>query len=262
MPGDESARDQWLNDYYRLPSVPAIAQALARGEVVVADREWDWRHHYNGWCGWGILTEARTDGTILGACLNGRRDNPMTYPEQCFAISSGSVSIRPNDVAVEAVLSAVQRVRGAGRFAPNAVHVFGLVAMDRWIQEMLDVPGFCAECQAAGRGWMCARNNAGTLSEGAHVVSTALRTHLGDRLSGPGSADARQHIRKAADVYARISERLRPAAQNDGDQGYESICPDLAAQQAHVNDVLLPAREDLQKAVIALECALAALGKR
>jgi len=258
-PEDNEARDQWFNEYYRLPSVPAIAQALARGDVVITDRDWDWRHYHNGWVGWGILTEARADGTILGACLNGRRDNPMVFPAQCFALSPAKPSLSPQETLRETLQRAVQRIRATGRFTrslPANPDFFGLTGVDRIIEEMRTVPGFCAECQEHEDGWKCARENAILTVKGARVVAAVLHTRLDEFFPGTMPATARKPLQTAADCYTRITERLQSATANDGEGSYKAICPDLARQQAHVEEVLLPVKADLTKAVTAIERAL------
>ena len=52
------------------PRVPLILEAISNGEVIITDREWVPSDAF--WCDWGIITEAREDGTILGTTVSGK----------------------------------------------------------------------------------------------------------------------------------------------------------------------------------------------
>ncbi|MGD8239918.1 MAG: hypothetical protein PVH68_15280, partial [Armatimonadota bacterium] len=66
MPAEGPERDRWFAEHYRKPLIPAITDAQARGEVLITCREWQVRgpHGFNPWCCWGIVVEARDDGTV------------------------------------------------------------------------------------------------------------------------------------------------------------------------------------------------------
>ncbi|MBU0608345.1 MAG: hypothetical protein KKI08_10705, partial [Armatimonadetes bacterium] len=92
MPVDKAALEQWLRDHWRVPAVPGIREALERGEVILTSGRWSGSgpHGFTPWSWWGIIAEARDDGTVVGACLNGHRDNPMAAVDDMLALSLGT----------------------------------------------------------------------------------------------------------------------------------------------------------------------------
>jgi hypothetical protein len=80
-------------------AAPLLRTALAAGEVVIADGGWkgDGPYGLNPWCWWGIITQVRDDGTILGACLNGHQDNLASYPTTYWALSAAEPALTMAD---------------------------------------------------------------------------------------------------------------------------------------------------------------------
>jgi beta-lactamase regulating signal transducer with metallopeptidase domain len=262
MPKDDEANREWLRTYYRKPIVPAIRKALDAGKVVIAGNEWDFKFHSCPWFGWGIITDAREDGTILGAALNGRRDNPMNYVDNAWVLSGGEPSLSAHQADVEMLRLAVDRIRGntkanrADEGDATDTYVFGLEAMDAWIGAMETIPGFCAECQArGGRGWSDALDNGRLMHGGALFAASCLR----DRMDSFPPA-ARPHLEAAAKQYDRIAQLLRPAVTT-GDAGhYKTFIGDLAKQKVHADQVLRPIRDALASAADEMAAALAVEG--
>jgi hypothetical protein len=86
-PGDGKEAEAWLREYYSKPAASYLSHALQAGEVVVSCGEWAGVHGLL-WCDWGLVVEARSDGTILGAgpnrrgllCLGRRAPSPDSPP--------------------------------------------------------------------------------------------------------------------------------------------------------------------------------------
>ncbi len=262
MPTDKEADREWLRTYHRKPIVPAIRKAIDAGEVVIAGNEWDFAFHSNAWFGWGIITNVREDGTIVGACLNGRRDNPMNYVLNAWVLSAAEPTLNAHQADLEMLRLAVDRIRGntrANRVDESGTkdhYVFGLAAMDVWIRDMETIPGFCAECQErGGRGWSDALDNGKLMHGGAVFAASCLR-----KCAEGFPATARPHLEAAATQYDRIAELLRPAVTT-GDQGhYKTFVGDLAKQKIHADQVLRPIRSALASAGDEMAKALAVEG--
>ena len=255
FPDSDEARCQHMANYWRQPYVAAINQALEAGSVVVTPREWDPSHHGNGWYGWGIVVEAREDGTILGACLNGRRDNPMVSAAQCRVLSVAVPSLTREEAEWEMLRRAVRRIRGEGTlFAATEEFVFGVDAVDAWIEHMSTVVGFCEECQQrGGRGWTDAKDNGIMLLRDAEFAAAYLRSR---HMAFPEIVHA--PLDGAMKCYERIAELIRPAVTGEGGESYQQFVGDLAKQNAHADNVLKPIRVELAEAGRYIELALAA----
>lgn len=256
-PAKEPQRSAWFAEHLRKPVAPHIRKALDEGKIVITDREWEPRHHYNGWYGWGIITQASDDGTILGACLNGRCDNPMTETLHCRALSLANPQMDLQQAHVEMLRRATACIRGdGGPVSLGKTYVYGLVGMDAWIQTMQTVPGFCAECQErSGQGWGGARETAQWVRDGAERVAGYLRKHGNDF---PG--EARESIAEAAGCYSRIAAMLHPAIDGQDEECYKTFVGNLDLQRKHVGETLLPVRDELTRAAEHMERALDAIG--
>ncbi|MCE5240263.1 hypothetical protein LLH23_17505 [bacterium] len=253
MPPAGPAREAWMRDYWRKPAVPLIREAQARGEVVLTGREWPVRgpHGFMPWCWWGVIVSAADDGTILGAGLNGFRDNPLDGVDDMLALSLGAPALSPEQADFEVLCRAVSRIHGnATPYHPGARTVYGLAAVDRWIERMGQVP-FCADCKEQSAS--CAHDTARPMLEGAQVAARYLR-----RLAAGATSGAQGHLAAAAGCYERIAALLRPAVRGDGGEAYAAFIGDLGKQQAHVAEVLRPARTALAQAAEEMAAALAA----
>ncbi len=250
MPKDKEADREWLRTYHRKPLIAAIRKALDAGHVIIAGNEWDFAFHSNAWFGWGIITQAHDDGAILGACLNGRRDNPMNYVMNAWVLSATEPTLTAHQADLEMLRLAVDRIRGNVRAnradeCGNTDHyVFGLAAMDAWIGAMETIPGFCAECQGrGGNGWSDALDNGKLMRGGAVFAASCLR----ERVEGFPAA-GRPHLEATARHYDRIAELLKPAVTT-GDPGhYKTFIGDLDKQKAHAENVLKPIKSELAAA--------------
>jgi hypothetical protein len=243
MPEEEPARDRWLAEYYRKPAVAMIRAAQSQGEVVLTDREWPVRgpHGFYPWCWWGIIVEARDDGTVLGAGLNGFRDNPLEAVGDMLTVGLAEPQIGQAQADFEVLCRAVSRIHGsAAPFLPGERAAYGLAAVDRWIAHMERVP-FCEACQDRSQG--CAYDTARPTYEGAKVAARFLRA-----CNGSFPAASRTHLDAAAGCYERIAALLGPAMAAQGAEAYQGIIGDLTRQRAHVTQVLRPLRARLRRA--------------
>jgi len=249
----ESAADQ--KEYHQLAAA-IIREAMADGEIILSPGGWSSERGFAPWCWAGIITEAPEDGTILGACLTGRTDNVLEHVYGLWALSPAEPTLSAHEADLIMLQQAVDRIRGAGRFAADGNVRFGLDAMDTYIEHMRTVPGFCAGCfeRAPDRAWGDARDSAAAVHDNAKVAASYLRRRI-----GTFSVDARTHIDAAAGHYDRIVELLGPFVSDDSPEHYQKwINGDLDAQKRHADDVLVPVRAELAAAGDAMERVLAA----
>jgi hypothetical protein len=263
QPKEPEAFHEWLRTCFRKPMVPAIRKAFDEGKVVITPNEWDFRFHSNAWYGWGVIVDATEDGTILGACLNGRRDNPMNYVgASACAIAPAAPTLDAHQADVAMLRRAVERIRGqvepirADESGEKIRYVFGLAAMDLWIETMRTVPGYCAECQErGGGGWSDALDNGKLMHDGAVLVASYLRSRLE---TFPEAS--RAHLESAARHYDRIAQLLRPSITANDPAHYKTFIGDLAKQTDHAEKVLKPVKAELAAAADEMAKALAADG--
>ena len=256
-PESKIEADKWLRDYYRKPYAGPIAQALAAGKIIVIPREWDWSRG-NGWYGWGIIVEVRDNGVILGACLNGRNDNALRSAGQAVILSLSEPTLSGRAANVRMLDRALHRIRGDMEpFVPTENYVFGIAAMEAWIEHMRTTQGFCAECfeRAPERVWTDANDNGMVARDGAMLVSSYMRGRFShcDALS-------RSHLESVAVCYDRIAELLTPAVTGQGGPHYKEFIGDLDKQKAHADNVLVPIKAELAVAADEIERALVAMG--
>jgi hypothetical protein len=237
----------------------AVRQALANGEVVIADT--GWMHDFMLW---GIVTDVREDGTMVGVTPNGRTDNTFDHVGSLWALSPKGSRLDLREADLRMLHRAVARIRadeepflpeslacglpaiGAPE-VPGAV-LWGLPAMDLWIEQMEQVPYQQDDAASSvGNARLCAWH---TL-HGAEVASRELRA-VADRL-GP---EAEPGLLSAAGRYDQIADLLRPAVQGEGEASYTAIMGDPETQREHA-DVLRQVRSELSAAADDIAKALA-----
>ncbi len=248
----EGTEAEWQQ--YRQKAAQLIRPALEAGSAVVAEGGWkSGPHGFVPW-GWaGLVVEATPEGDLLGACLNGEKDNPLYWVGGLWVVSAGDAPMSSTEADLATLRQAVARVRGTGAFASTKERAYGLQAMDLWIEPMEQAPGFCAPCQErAKRGWTDAVDNAVAFQERAATAARYLR-RLSPRFSPAGAS----HLEAAAKQYDRISTLLTPALTGEGGEKYEQFIGDLAKQQAHAEAVLRPVKAALSAAADEIEQALA-----
>ena len=260
-PDTEAGQQEWFAEHYRKPRVPLVCDAIANGEVIITDREWQPQSAF--WCDWGIITSADDDGTILGATVDGPDKRILFLGGYARALSLGEKGLPEHEAAIAALRLAVDRIRGKGRFAPNLEIqrrpkvVFGLDALDVWIESMSRVP-FIGD--AADPGDVSSKKHASCTayptSGGAQAAASFLRSQA-EKLA----AGARPHLEATAAHYDRIVELLNPALTGEGGETYEQFMGDLEKQRAHVENVLRPVKAELAAAADGLVQALAAVGE-
>ncbi len=240
----------------RLACVQPLRDALAGGAVLVSLGGWEAStpHGFVPW-GWaGIITAVLDDGSILGACLNGRRDNPLRHPATVWALRRGSAPASARDSHRRALQLGLARLRGEAPFAAQGKACFGLAAMDAWILQMRTVPGFCPGCQEGGqKGWSDALDNARWLAAAARLTAAGLRTSA-EAIPEP----CREAVLAAAAHYGRMGVRLQPTLNGQGAEPFAAFVGNLAKQQAFAETVLRPIRTELGLAAADLETALLA----
>ena len=241
----------------RRAGVEVLKEAMDRGEVIVTLGGWQARQddRFVPWCWAGVLTEVNYDGTIRGACLNGRQDDLLyLVPSETWALSAADVTLTEQEAGQAALTQAVARIRGDTEpFLRGDWYVYGMKAMDAWIEKMEQTP-FCVPCfeSAPDRVWTCAINNAQTTTAGAKAAAL----HLRERLDTFPEA-AHSHLEAAATHYDRIAEVLGPALTGEGGEHYRDFIGDLEKQKAHA-DVLRRVKAELAAAADEMERALAA----
>jgi beta-lactamase regulating signal transducer with metallopeptidase domain len=255
-PQDPAAEAQWLKEYYRKPWIPDIRQAQSQGEVLITCREWEVKgpHGYNPWCWWGAVVDTKDDGTILGACLNGYKDNPISHILQLTALSRGEEKLSARQAQLKLLEQAVHRIRGdAAPFLKTNREVFGLPAMDLWIAQMQQVP-YCPECK--DKSWICAQQTAQNVFEGAKFAAGYLRKQKDTFFT---NNHARPNLEAAARHYDRIVELLTPAMTDKGPESYERFIGNLEKQKVHAK-VLEQVKSELAAAAEEMVLALKAEG--
>jgi hypothetical protein len=253
MVAGSKKEQEWERETFARPAASYLSHALQVGEMVVSCGEWAQPARGVLWCDWGLVVEARNDGTILGTAPNGRADNVITHVRDGWVLrADGEPQVR--EYIRRLVLQrAVERIRGAGpafKPAPRGV-VFGLAAMDAWISAMSQVP--FDQQQWQGKDW-----SAGQARETALPTFWASQAAAGylRQMAGELPAAAASALRDAAGQYDRIVELLTPPLADSGEQTYPVIMGDPAKQTQHVQQVLCPVRGCLEAAAAAIEKVL------
>jgi RNA polymerase sigma factor (sigma-70 family) len=262
MPEPDAQGRTWgtppFNDWVRnrnAQCAAVIRKELKTGETVVTSG--GWRNHE--WFVWGVITEARSDGTIIGETLSSPLDGNighcfMDHIRDYWVITPVSERLPQKDADLAMLRRVVQSLRGLHPYEPGWV-VHGIAAMDLWMAQM-SKPSFQEDDPASSAG--NAGVNANVSTHGAEVASEYLRRRMD---SFP--EQMRPSIEVAAKRYAHIAELLRPfAVPPKGGQGYGAIMGDLAKQKAHAANVLVPVRAELAAAADELEKALAPTSAR
>ncbi|MCC7407920.1 MAG: hypothetical protein IT442_07605 [Phycisphaeraceae bacterium] len=236
------AAAKWLSEEMRACAAVLRTELEAEGVVVTSG---GWQHH---WEMWGIIFEAREDGTIVGQAQLGPPENVLDHAQSFWALHPAEESLGQEDADRRMLEHALHRIRGdrepfrAGRI------VHGLQAMDLWAAQMLkpafqeDSPG-----DSASNASLCARYTC----EGARLVSAYLRQRT---LSF--QAPARPHVGKVSDRYARIAELRDPFVTQGEGTGYDDMMGDPLRQKQHVQEVLMPVRAELAGAAGDIEAVL------
>jgi len=226
-----------------------MRDAMDKGGVVVVDGGWSSRgpHAFIPWVMWGIITQAE-DGTIQGAAFNGHDDNPIEYISDCWSLSPASRSLTQEEADRAMLRHAAERLRGTGERYTYERTLFGLPAMDKWIEQMETVQGFCPGCfeRAPDRAWTDANDNGQTFYGGTQSVSKYLR----QRRSFHPSISSR--LGTVATHYEQMGEILRLSAANNGEQ-YKTFIGDLAKQKEHADRVLRPIKDEMARATDEIE---------
>jgi hypothetical protein len=237
----EAARKQ------RISAAAIVRDAFHKGEVVVAVAGWA---DNALWPLAGIITGAKPDGTITGACLNGKKDNPMRIvPSETHAFSTGGKPTDPLGADVAMLRTAIQRIRATGTYAKKPYALYGVDAMDAWIAQMGKVP-FAPPARRPAAAINAARNNAARMASSARTAVTGLR-----RRKKTFPSDAQPHVAAAADRYATIVKLLAPALSGKKDERYAAFMGTLEKQQAHAK-VLEQVKAELVAAADAMEKAV------
>jgi len=244
-----------------------VAPLLSDGTVVLVTGGWQvdgGPHGFRHWGYAGFLTSVnQAKGFLLGAHPQGQIDNPLVSICQNGMVLSGerlyawalrpAAEAHPDDVGT--LRMALDRIRGTGVFESDSDDLFGLAAMDFWIDIMRRDEGFCVPCwgrrdKDAGKpadAW----DNAMRLRQSSIDASGFLEGCI-DRLG----ESVRPHLAAAVRAYDAIVDLLAGSVLWDGRKSYQTILGDLRLQQEHADSVLVPAREALLEAAYHLEIAL------
>jgi len=233
--------------------VPAICHALDQGLIIVTEG------------GESIVADARADGTILAATLDGQLGSPIVRVQPCYGLAlldppqtelsqdesePAEPLLTEREVDQIVLRRLVHRIRGDSvPYAPEAGGVtYGLAAMDIWIERMGHVP-FCSSCGDKSSG--CAHDAAVNLRVGASASAGYLRA-IAKRLP---VAD-RVHLDAAVTRYERIVKLLAPAVTKGGDESYAQFIGDPVRQLTYAN-VLRECSAELAAVADEVEKALA-----
>ena len=235
---------------------PRLAEALEKGEVVIADGGWHKDRTFLPRHWWGIVTEARRDGTILGACLNGRPNNPLVWPGTLYSLAAADTRISSAEADVAMLRLAVNRIRN--KVPQREGIVYGLPAVDLWMERMVAHP-FCPAVPHGGAcpDWEPATAAATTTYENAKTAAAYLRSRA--ETFPPA---ARPHLTAAAEHYRRIPELLYTVLKGDPLEVRYIFLVDSGARRAkHVEQVLKPVKAEFAASADEMGKALEAIGE-
>ncbi len=249
LTGDEAA--------YRLAIAPVIDQEMDAGNVVLIAGIWQISDDFCP-CA-GIITNVQSEGIIFGATLNGRQDNLMTWPQVIYSLAPAIATLTPHDADIATLRWAVARIRSQSPFMPTPQSAYGLNAMDAWIREMSETPGFCPECMKGSgnirdKTWNCAYLNTLSAQNASTVAARYLR-----RIAADFPPEAQSHLQSAAARYDRITVLLAPVLAQTGPDSYMNILGDLSRQKTHAAKVLIPIRNEYSAIAQDIELAIANL---
>jgi RNA polymerase sigma factor (sigma-70 family) len=244
-----------VNSYNRALA-PIVIKAMDAGKVVLIDGGWS-----DGAPVAGIITDAHPDGIMYGARFNGKQDNPVAGTDGIWSLAPAAVPLSPHEADIATLRLAVARIRGKEPFQPgivmNAQVAYGLKAMDFWIKEMSETPGFCTHCMGNTTlkwnqwGRNCAYLNAQTTQAASKVAARYLR-----RIAPDFPPPVQSHLESAAARYDHIAAILTPALADTGPGAYSNILGDLTKQKAHVTEVLYPVKSEYSAIAQDLELAI------
>jgi hypothetical protein len=257
MPKDQKEAEVWLREYYAKPAASYLSHALQTGEMVVSCGEWAGAPGLL-WCDWGLVVEARSDGTILGAAANGRSDNLITHIRDGWILRAGGSPLPAEDIRRQVLRRAVQRIRGEGPpFRPGSRGVlFGLPAMDAWISAMAQVPFDVQQWQGKDHSLGHARETALPTFDGSKAAAAYLR-----RMADDLPVAAAVLLQDGARHYDRIAELLEPVLADGGLETYQAIMGDEARQRQHAQQTLQSVRQCLETVAGCIEATLGALDR-
>ena len=230
-----------------------VREAMAAGQVVITDGGWNvfTPSGLNPWCWWGVVTEAEEDGTIQGACLNGRTDNLIEWPYSYWGVSPAEPELSEHEADVQMLRRAVARIRGDRKPFLSGGTVFGLGGLDLWMQQLEKVP-FCPDCKDKSIGCLVETARP-TYEDSPHVAG-----HLRARAEAFSPA-ARPHLAAAAGHYDRVRALLAPAFTGKGGDHYNQIVNDTKKQKEHAK-VVARIKAEMAAASEEITQALAAEG--
>lgn len=240
---------EWTDEQiveHRIESAPIIQNAIDAEKIVITAGGWSNPpdKSFAPWCFWGIITQADNKGNITGITLNNRNDNEIKWLGDCWAVSH-ETKASISDANKRMLQHALARIRSD----KESNLVFGLEAMDKWIEQMNKRP-FCPDCVASApdREWTCANSTAEPVYSDAQTVSNYLRKQP------PSPIEAIQkNLEAIANHYDRIAELLEPSLTPDTTTHYSNIIGDIDKQKEHAEIVLLPIKTEMSKAANAIE---------
>ena len=239
-PQSDEGKAEYICEFYRKPYVPLIRNAMKNGEVIVVSGEWDPKDAF--WCEWGIVLDAHDDGTIIGAASNGKKDCRFVHTEGWRLRKTGE-RLPQDEANVVMLRNAIKRIHSETPFVPrwddHRETVFGLDAMDAWIERM--------------SGKFFGNATAICTCEGARTLARYLRGQR-DTLAN----DTARHTDAVASAYEGIVEALSPAIEQELFRKWHTD-DDIASQKDYADSVLRSIKDKMARAVDEIEKALAAM---
>ena len=234
----DNTKKVWTEE--RKQYVPVIKEYLNSGAIIITENGWERKlpEYDNIYTWWGVITDAKNDGTVTGITITNKKNSPMMWVGRCWAVYPAKKSLTGKKRTLATLQLALARIHSQKAYADDN-RKFGLAAIDLWADQFSHVPFCDDDCGAKAMG--CPLSNAHAFYYGSISASKYLKD-AAKKFKGKTAKD----LEKAAAHYDRIVKMLKPYTV--WKVGYEPIMGDKEKQEAHAKKVILPLKTELAAA--------------
>ena len=242
----DNTKKVWAEE--RKQYIPVIKEYLNSGAVIVTESGWERKlpEYDNIYTWWGVITDAKDDGTVLGVTITNKKNSPMMWVGRCWAVYPAKKTLTSKKLTLATLKLALARIHSLESYAADN-RKFGLKAIDLWADQFSHVPFCDDDCGAKAPG--CPLSNAHAF----YYSSITAAQYLKDAAKEFKGKTAK-HLEKSAAHYDRIVKILKPYTV--WKDGYEPIMGDKAKQEVHAREVILPLKIELATAGKEIAAAL------